>query len=88
LTLSSKLEKVISEANSKVCKFGAVLYSPKLSDEDRKRIEIILSVPYSNPSRVPNTTLARLLREEGYDVSNSAVDRHRRGDCPCKRLGK
>jgi hypothetical protein len=66
----------------------AVIDGSNLSNEDKKRIEIILSVPESNPAKVPNTTLGRILREEGYDVSNSAVDRHRRGDCSCKRLVK
>jgi len=76
------------EASSKLCKLMAVIDGSNLSNEDKKRIEIILSVPESNPAKVPNTTLGRILREEGYDVSNSAVDRHRRGDCSCKRLVK
>jgi hypothetical protein len=88
LALSKKLEEAISEANIKLCKLAAVLVSPDLSAEDKKYIEEILSVPESNPSRVPNTTLGRILREEGYDVSNSAIDRHRRGDCSCNRLVK
>jgi len=37
---------------------------------------------------VPNIRLAYALREEGYDVSPSAVDRHRRRICACYRLVK
>ncbi len=88
MTLSNKLEEAMSEASNKLCKLGAVIKSSGLSDEDKKRIEIILSIPDSNPAKVPNTVLAKILREEGYDISNSAVDRHRRGDCPCSRLVK
>jgi hypothetical protein len=78
----------MSEASNKLCKLMAVIDDSNLSNEDKKRIEIILSVPESSPTKVPNTTLGRILREEGYDISNSAVDRHRRGDCSCKRLVK
>jgi hypothetical protein len=78
----------MSEAKNKLCKLMAVIDDSNLSNEDKKRIEIILSVPESSPTKVPNTTLGRILREEGYDISNSAVDRHRRGDCSCKRLVK
>jgi hypothetical protein len=88
LALSNKLTEAISTANSKLCKLATILASKELSSEDKKNIEAILAVPESNPARVPNTTLGRILREEGYDVSNSAVDRHRRGDCSCNRLVK
>ena len=88
MTLSNKLEEAMSEAKNKLCKLMAVIDDSNLSNEDKKRIEIILSVPESSPTKVPNTTLGRILREEGYDISNSAVDRHRRGDCSCKRLVK
>jgi hypothetical protein len=88
LALSKKLEEAVSTANSKLCKLATVLAGPDLSPEDKKHIENILATPESNPARVPNTTLGRILREEGYDVSNSAVDRHRRGDCSCNRLVK
>lgn len=88
MALSNKLQEAVSLANKKLCKLGVLLVGTELSEEDKKNIEAILSVPESNPSRVPNTTLGRILREEGYDVSNSAVDRHRRGDCSCNRLVK
>lgn len=88
MTLSNKLEEAIFEASNRLCKLGELIHGSSLSDEDRKRLEIILSVPDSNPAKVPNTVLAKILREEGYDISNSAVDRHRRKNCPCSRLVK
>lgn len=88
MALSNKLTEAKLKANKKLCKLATVLASPELSSEDKKSIEAILATPESNPARVPNTTLGRILREEGYDVSNSAVDRHRRGDCSCNRLVK
>lgn len=85
MTISSKLDNALSEASNKVCKLMTIINNSSLSDDDKKKIEIILSVPDSNPTKVPNSTLAKILREEGYDVSNSLVDRHRRNDCPCSR---
>jgi hypothetical protein len=88
LPLSNKLNEAISTANSRLCKLGALLAGTELSEEDKKMIKQILSVSEQNPARVPNTTLAKILREEGYDIGNSVVDRHKRGDCPCKRIGR
>lgn len=33
------------------------------------------------------TDLARALRAEGYDVGESTIRRHRRGDCRCHVVG-
>lgn len=35
-----------------------------------------------NPAK-PNTFIARVLRDEGYNISATTVGRHRRGDCAC-----
>jgi hypothetical protein len=67
------------------CKLMSITIDPKLSKKD---IDALISVINSNPlseDHVPNVRLAYALREEGYDVSASAVDRHRRGDCSCYR---
>lgn len=69
-----------------VCKLMQVTLDPKLSKED---VDAIITVVNSRPGdedHVPNIRLAHALREEGYDVSPSAVDRHRRSMCSCTRL--
>jgi hypothetical protein len=71
-----------------VCKLMQVTLDPKLSESD---VEAVLTIINSRPgdeAHVPNIRLAFALREEGYDVSPSAVDRHRRRICACYRLVK
>jgi hypothetical protein len=62
-----------------------ILDSEKLTDEDKETFISLLNVPEGNPSRVNNVVLAQVLRDEGFDLSDSAVDRHRRKSCSCSR---
>lgn len=71
--------------NTFVCKLMSVTLDPELSSKD---IDALISAVSSDPlseDHVPSTRLAYALREEGYDISASAVDRHRRGTCSCYR---
>jgi hypothetical protein len=71
-----------------VCKLMQVTLDPKLSESD---VDAVLKIINSRPgdeAHVPNIRLAFALREEGYDVSPSAVDRHRRNICACYRAIK
>ena len=83
----------LAEANAQykvstgVCKLMAVTLSPKLSEEE---VDYLLKVINSQPGdehHVPNMRLAIALREEGFDVSPSAVNRHKRMECSCARKG-
>jgi hypothetical protein len=87
MSLSDKLASAKVEAARRACKIGLILISKDLSDKDKQNLKAILEVDQNDPSRVSNSTLAKILREENYDVSNSAVDRHRRGECACNRIG-
>lgn len=71
-----------------VCKLMQVTLDPKLSKDDIKSVLAIINSRPGDEAHVPNIRLAFALREEGYDVSPSAVDRHRRGICACNRLVK
>lgn len=69
-----------------MCKLMQLTLSPSLTKDD---VDAIIRVINSNPldlDHVPNSKLAQALREEGFDISTSAVDRHRRGQCSCNRL--
>lgn len=85
MSLSDKLSEASATKNFKLCKIGILLTSPSIPEQDRQNLKKIIEVDYSNPNRVHNSTIARILREEGYDISNSAMDRHRRNDCCCVR---
>lgn len=72
--------------NTFICKLMQVTLDPKLDRDDvNALIKIINSKPLDE-EHVPNIRLSQALRDEGYDVSASAVDRHRRGTCSCNRL--
>lgn len=88
MSLSDKLSKVAQMAEASVCKVGVLLTTDKLNEKEKQQLSTILNVPMDDPRRVPNSTLGKVLREEGHDISNSSVDRHRRGDCSCTRKVK
>ncbi len=88
MSISDKLSSAKSSSSAKLCKIGNLLINPELSAADKKNLESVLEALPGTAGHVPNTTLGRILREEGYDISNSAVDRHRRRDCACTRVGK
>jgi hypothetical protein len=59
------------------------VFNEQLSKEDKTKLAEVLEVPYGAPGRLPNTTIAAALRDEGLDVGDSAVTKHRRGACRC-----
>lgn len=85
MSLSDKLSEASTKKTLKLCKVGVLLISSDIPEQDRENLKRILEVDHSSPSRIQNSTIARILREEGYDISNSAMDRHRRNDCCCVR---
>jgi len=87
MALLDKLSKANSAyKDSFVCKLMKVTKDPSLSADDVKALLQIINSQPLDADHVPNSRLAQALREEGYDVSSSAVDRHRRGACSCTRV--
>lgn len=86
MSLADKLSEASNTPKqTRLCKIGSILVGPKLSDDDKKVLKEMLDTPEGAPNRLNNATIAKVLREEGFDLSNSAVDRHRRGECGCNR---
>lgn len=69
-----------------ICKLMKITLDPKLTKSDIDAVITIINSTPLDSNHVPNTKLASALREEGYDISTSAVDRHRRGICACNRI--
>lgn len=86
MSLSERLQSASKESNIKLCKIGLLLSGEILSEKDKKILIDTLDVPEGVPGRVTNVALSKILREEGYDISLSTVDRHRRKDCGCFNL--
>lgn len=83
MSLVDKLATTIPLGAGLPCKIGSLLNGSQLSDEERKKLIEVMEVPFGTPGRLPNTTIAKALREEGYDVGDAAVNKHRRGACRC-----
>lgn len=84
MSLSDLLDEVSTRSTtSGLCKFAQILLGPQVDDESRAKIEQILSVPYGIPGRVSNKDLARALRASGIPITDTSIDRHRSGSCPC-----
>lgn len=87
MALSERLRQTRDQykADSTVCKLMSVTLSPKLSEEDVDTLLKIINAQPGDELHVPNVRLAQALREEGFDVSPSAVDRHKNNTCACRR---
>jgi hypothetical protein len=86
MSLSERLNSASKESTAKLCKIGMLLAGDVLSDKDKNTLTETFDVPEGVPGRVTNVSLTKILREEGYDISLSTVDRHRRKDCGCFNL--
>ena len=85
--LTTASQKYMSDLTT--CKFAALTSSKELSKKDREALAQVVNLTDRDDHRyIPHQTLADLLRSEGYDVSASAISRHRGGNCSCRRLGK
>jgi Ca2+-binding EF-hand superfamily protein len=85
--LTTASQKYMSDLTT--CKFAALTSSKELSKKDRDALAQVINLTDRNDHRfIPHQTLADLLRSEGYDVSASAISRHRGGNCSCRRLEK
>lgn len=67
------------------CKIGIILTGTRLSNDDKKTLSEFLDTPEGTHGRLTNSAIASALRAEGFDVSNSSVDRHRAAACACAR---
>lgn len=88
MSLLQKLEESTPTYAGLPCKVGTLIKGGKLngrglSVEEQAKLEEVLEVPYGTPGRLPNTTIAAALRSEGYDVGDTAINKHRRHACRC-----
>lgn len=71
-----------------ICKLMQVTLDPRLSKADVAAIVSAINAAPLSPDHIPNKKLAAALREEGFDISASAVDRHRSNSCSCTRVNQ
>lgn len=88
MSLIDKLQAAAAQSAAKFCKIGHLLAGDQLAKADKLSLASILDTPATDVNRVPNSSIGKILREEGHDISNSIVDRHRAKICSCARVGK
>jgi hypothetical protein len=90
MPLADKLNTASQEykKNQTTCKLVALTQNQDVPKKDRDALTEVINLTENDPGYIPNSRLAKLLNEEGYDISASAVDRHRGGKCSCRRIGK
>ena len=92
MPLADKLASASSAYKDSItrCKLASLVADPdsKLSTKDREALALAIDLTPESDGYIPNSHLALLLRSEGYDISASAVDRHRGNKCSCRRLVK
>lgn len=83
MSLVDKLSQAAPVGAGLPCKIGSLLQGTQLSKEEREKLAEVLEIPYGTPGRLPNTAIAAALRDEGFDIGDAAVTKHRRGSCRC-----
>jgi hypothetical protein len=83
MSLAERLSEATPVGAGLPCKIGTLLTGTQLSKEDRIKLGEVMDMPYGTPGRLPNSAIAAALRDEGFDVGDSAVTKHRRGICRC-----
>jgi hypothetical protein len=87
MSISEKIKQASqAPVGLRLCKLGVLLAGSILSEQDKKDITSVIETDISSPNRVSNVALAGILREEGFDISVSAVDRHKKKSCGCYNL--
>jgi hypothetical protein len=87
MTLADRISAAQDQNKNKyVCKLMMITKDPKLSKKDVDALTSVINSTEHSDGHIPNSRLAHALREEGYDISSSAVDRHRGARCACYRL--
>jgi hypothetical protein len=60
-----------------------LLKGDEIPAKEKEYLEKILEVKLGEPSRIPTTAITEALRQEGFEIGNAAVQRHRRKECRC-----
>jgi hypothetical protein len=84
--LAQKIDAAKSQQKLKfMCRLMQVTVDSSLPKEDAESILKVINANPDSENYIPNSKLAAVLRQEGYDVSSSAVDRHKNKTCSCYR---
>jgi hypothetical protein len=84
MSLSARLQDSVNSGRPGLpCRLGSLLRGDEFPKDEKEYLEKILDVELGDPKRIPTTSIAQALRQEGYLISVAAVQRHRRKQCRC-----
>jgi len=86
MSLSDRLKSASEGSTIRLCKIGLLMAGTSLSEKDKQHLNEVFAIPEGEPGRISNVSLAKIFREEGYDISLSTVDRHRKQSCGCYNM--
>jgi hypothetical protein len=83
MSLAKKLSQPSGSTVGLPCRIGTLLKGTQLNKEDKEKLAEVIETPYGTPGRYTNAAITKALREEGIEVGESAIAKHRRGECRC-----
>lgn len=84
MSLSEKIN-LASLPKIRLCKLGSLMAGKLVSEFDKKELLSALSVQVGDGRRLANSTIAKVLSEEGHEIGITTVERHRVEACCCFR---
>lgn len=86
MSFSDRLEKTRAdklELGTNRCALASLYTDERLTKEDQTKLIEVVDAPVSDPKRYSNSNIALALREEGIEISRTAIGDHRRKLCRC-----
>jgi hypothetical protein len=84
VSLSERLDAAKPNGNGLPCPSDTIFGSLN-NENDKVSLQRQMTLPQGHPDRLSASAVEAILREEGYMITRTAVERHRRGDCRCAK---
>lgn len=82
----SLVARLSTQRQANPCKLGSLMRD-HLSSEDVEFLESVLHKPTGDATRISTQTILNAIRDEGYALGISTVERHRLKQCNCFSKG-
>jgi hypothetical protein len=86
MSFAERLEQQVAtklQPGHKRCALANLFTDERLSEDDRAKLLEVVDTPKNDPRQVSAATIALALREEGIEISKTAIGDHRRKACRC-----
>jgi hypothetical protein len=90
MALAESIDRVskLHRNRTRQCAAIRITTSSKLTESDvTAYLETLQNIDTLHPEYLPATRLVGALKAEGFQMSNSSIERHRRQECACFSSG-